>query len=291
MIRYYISIIVTLLFFISCNESKITGYKLTDKGIYFKLLGIGEANKYVQEGNYVTFHIQYATADDSIFFDAIRTAKIEKPLYEGAIEDCFYMLSEGDSAAFFIKADPFFEKTLESPLPLFIPPESYLKIILKIETVKTAEEFKKDKEEFLAWVEDFGEYEKKVLKNYLEKRNINYMPNDTVIYKIPINKGNSKTVNYGDTITVHFEGYFLNGKLFDSTRKRNEPFSFVYGSEWQVIKGLEKAIGMMHEGEKSIFVIPSFMAFGKEGSSTGIIPPYSSVVFEIELLKIGKKNE
>jgi len=291
MIRYFILIIVILLFFNSCNESNIPGYKLTDKGIYFKLLGIGEANKYVHESDYVTFHIQYATADDSVFFDALRTAKIEKPLYDGAIEDCFFMLSEGDSAAFFIKADPFFEKTLESPLPLFIPPESYIKIILKIESVKTAEEFKKDKEAFLAWIEDFGEYEKKVLKNYLEKRNINFIPNDTVIYKIPINKGNSNSVSYGDTITIHFEGYFLNGKLFDSTRKRGEPFSFVYGTEWQVIKGIEKAIGMMHEGEKSIFVIPSYMAFGKEGSSTGIIPPYSSVVFEIELIKIGKKNK
>jgi len=290
MIRCCLLLIITIPLFFSCNESDIPGYKLTEKGIYFKLLGIGEPDKYVQEGNYVTFHIQYATADDSVFFDAIRTAKIEKPLYKGSIEDCFFMLSEGDSAAFYIKADPFFEKTLESPLPSFIPPESYLKIILKIESVKTAEQFKKDKEAFLAWVEDFGEYEKKVLKNYLEKRNIAYLPIDTVIYKIPISKGNSKTVNYGDTITVHFEGYFLNGKLFDSTRKRGEPFSFVYGTEWQVIKGLEKAIGLMHEGEKSIFVIPSFMAFGKEGSSTGIIPPYSSVVFEIELLKIGKKN-
>ncbi|MGQ9848226.1 MAG: FKBP-type peptidyl-prolyl cis-trans isomerase [Bacteroidales bacterium] len=280
-----------VLSFFSCNNSEIEGYKFNDKGFYFKLLGIGELNKYVTEGSFVTFHIQYATADDSVFFDAIRTAKIEKPQYSGAIEDCFFILSEGDSASFYINADNFFQKTLESPLPSFIPSNSYLKINLKIIAVKTPEQFKKEKEEFLAWIEDFGEYEKKVLKNYLEKRNISYSPFDTVIYKIPEKSGNDKSVAFGDTITVHFEGYFLNGKLFDSTRKRGEPFSFVYGTEWQVIKGLEKAIGMMHEGEKSIFVIPSFMAFGKEGSSTGIVPPYTSVVFEVELLKIRKKIE
>lgn len=281
---------VLLLLFFSCNNSEIEGYKLHPKGFYFKLIGIGELNKYVTVGSFVTFHIQYATADDSIFFDAIRTAKIEQPQYAGAIEDCFLILCEGDSASFFINADNFFQKTLESPLPFFIPPNSFIKINLKIIAVKTPEQFKKEKEEFLAWIEDFGEYEKKVLKNYLEKRNISYSPFDTVIYKIPVKAGNNKSVALGDTITVHFEGYFLNGKLFDSTRKRGEPFSFVYGTEWQVIKGLEKAISMMHEGEKSIFVIPSFMAFGKEGSSTGLIPPYTSVVFEVELLQVCKKG-
>lgn len=282
--------IVFLLLISCCNNSEIEGYKLHQKGIYFKLIAIGELNKYVTVGSFVTFHIQYATADDSVFFDAIRTAKIEQPQYTGSIEDCFLILSEGDSASFFINADNFFHKTLESPLPYFIPPNSYLKVNLKIIAVKTPEQFKKEKEEFLVWIEDFGEYEKKVLKNYLEKRNISYSPFDTVVYKIPVKSGNNKSVVFGDTITVHFEGYFLNGKLFDSTRKRGEPFSFVYGTEWQVIKGLEKAIGMMHEGEKSIFVIPSYMAFGKEGSSTGLIPPYTSVVFEIELLKVGKKE-
>lgn len=289
MLRNFLLLGLTLLLF-RCNNSEIEGYKLSDKGFYFKLLGIGELNKYVTEGSYVTFHIQYATADDSVFFDAIRTAKIENPQYPGAIEDCFFMLSEGDSASFYINADNFFQKTLESTLPDFIPINSYLKLNLKIIAVKTPEQFKKEKEEFLAWVEDFGEYEKKVLKNYLDKRNISYSPFDTTVYKIPEKAGNDKNVELGDTVVVHFEGYFLNGKLFDSTRKRGEPFSFVYGTEWQVIKGLEKAIGLMHESEKSIFVIPSFMAFGKEGSSTGLIPPYSSVVFEIELLKVGKKN-
>lgn len=284
-----------LLFFlielISCSNSEFNGYTLNKNGFYFKLHKIGELNKYVKEGSFVTFHIQYATTDDSVFFDAIRTAKIEKPQYPGAIEDCFLMLSEGDSASFYINADNFFQQTLESSLPYFMPKNSYLKINLKIIAVKSPKQFKKEKEEFLAWIEDYGEYEKKVLKDYLEKRNIKYSPFDTAIYKIPIKSGNEKKVELGDTITIHFEGYFLNGKLFDSTRKRGEPFEFVYGTEWQVIKGIEKAIGLMHEGEKSIFIIPSFLAFGKEGSSTGIIPPYTSVVFEIELLKVCKKNK
>ncbi len=201
------------------------------------------------------------------------------------------MLNEGDSASFLINADSFFEKTLGSPLPNFFPKNSYLKINISVISVKSAEEFEKEKEEFLTWIEDFGEYEKAILKKYLQKYNLTYSPYDTSIYKILVNSGTNKCVEYGDTIVVHFEGYFLNGKIFDSTRKRNEAFSFVMGTEWQVIKGLEKAILTMCEKEKCIFIIPSNLAFGKTGSSSGIIPPYTSVVFEVELLEVKKFNK
>ena len=83
----------------------------------------------------------------------------------------------------------------------------------------------------------------------------------------------------------------FDGKYFDSTIRRNQSFQFVYGTEWQVIKGLEEAIGMMHEGEKSLFIVPSELAFGPAGSSTGIIPPYTSLIFEVELLKVSSPDE
>ena len=87
-------------------------------------------------------------------------------------------------------------------------------------------------------------------------------------------------------MTVNYEGRFLNGKFFDSTVRRKQPFQFVYGTEWQVVEGLEEAIGMMKEGEKSLFILPSNLAFGTEGSSTGIVPPFTSLIFEVELLAI-----
>ena len=52
---------------------------------------------------------------------------------------------------------------------------------------------------------------------------------------------------------------------------------------------MEDAIGMMHEGEKALFIMPSELAFGENGSSTGIIPPFTSLIFEVELVAIHKK--
>jgi len=67
--------------------------------------------------------------------------------------------------------------------------------------------------------------------------------------------------------------------------RTKQPFQFVYGTEWQVVKGLEEAIGMMQEGEKALVILPSDLAFGSEGSSTGIIPAYTSLIFDVEIIK------
>ena len=86
-------------------------------------------------------------------------------------------------------------------------------------------------------------------------------------------------------MTVNYEGRFLNGRFFDSTVKRNQPFEFVYGTELQVIPGLEDAIGRMREGQRALVILPSDLAWGEKGSSTGIVPPFTTVIYEVELLK------
>jgi FKBP-type peptidyl-prolyl cis-trans isomerase len=106
------------------------------------------------------------------------------------------------------------------------------------------------------------------------------------IYYIVQRTGNGPAVTIGDTVVIHYEGHFLNGKYFDSTRRRNDPLQFVYGHQLQVIGGLEKAIGKMCEGDKALVIIPSEQAFGADGSVEGIVPPFTPVVFEIELINV-----
>lgn len=92
----------------------------------------------------------------------------------------------------------------------------------------------------------------------------------------------SAEVVQGDTITVHYTGYFLDGRQFDSSRDR-EPFTITVGAG-QVIPGFERGVvGMRVGGERRIF-IPSDMAYGPQGS--GAIPPNTAIAFDIELLSI-----
>jgi len=165
-----------------------------------------------------------------------------------------------------------------------------MKLHIRLLEVQTSEEYEREKEAFLHWIEDLGEYEKALLRQYIREVEIDVPPMEDGIYYIVQQTGGGPAVTAGDTVVIHYEGHFLNGKYFDSTRRRNDPLQFVYGHQMQVIGGLEIAIGKMHEGDKALVIIPSEQAFGAVGSVEGIVPPFTPVVFEIELIIVKKSD-
>lgn len=280
--------ILLILFGCSNKSSKFAGFTVTDSGIHYKLVSLGEGAVKPEVSNFITVNIAYRTQKDSVFFQGLRKFQLTSTNYLGSIDECFMMLALGDSATFDFPADTFFTRTLETSLPKFFKRGDLMRVDIKMLDIQTEKQYLQEKEAFLQWINDFGEYEKVILKQYMAGENLSIAPTSTGLYYIPVMKTNGKNVAVGDTITINFEGRFFNNKIFDSTKKRNEPFQFVYGQKWQVIEGLEEAIGMMKEGERSLFIIPSRLAFGEKGSSTGIIPPFTSVVFEVELIEVKK---
>lgn len=272
----------------SCS-SKYEGYSHKN-GIYYKLITIGDTVNLPHVGDFVTTQLRYATITDSTFFSGNRTFQLTEPEFKGSIDECFLMLSVGDSASFIIDAEKFFLKTLQCQMPSFFKQGDKIKIDIRMNDIRSEEQYRRDKEEFLKWIEDFGEYEKLVLRNFIEKQKIDVEPTESGMYFITLTPGNGKPVEYGDIVTVHYEGRFLNGRFFDSTVKRNQPFEFVYGTELQVITGMEDAIGRMREGQRALVILPSHLAWGDKGSSTGIIPPFTTVIYEVELLKAVAHN-
>jgi FKBP-type peptidyl-prolyl cis-trans isomerase len=280
---------VSMIWF-SCKEkSQYPGYSKLEHGIYYQLVKIGKDTVKPRYGDYITTTITYKTLDDSVLFHGRRRFQLTEPKEKGGIEECFLLLSEKDKANYILSADKFFSGTLGTK-----PPDSLrnknMKIAVVMEDIQTAQEYQKEKEAFLHWIEDFARYEKTILKQYIEDKGINAQPTSSGLYHIVINKGNDKKVEKYDTLLFHYEGKFLNGKYFDSTKERNDPFRLIYGYEWQVIKGLEEGLGLMREGEKALFILPSELAFGKTGSSSGLIPPCTSLIYEVELIEIRKAD-
>ncbi len=268
------------------HKSEYPGYTKTETGFWYKLIRIGEDGAKCQFNDYVTLDICYKTMKDSLFFSGRRKFQISKPDFPGAIDECLTMLAKDDSASFILSASDFFKRTLSSDLPPFLKSGDKMKVDITILDIQTPVQYAQEKEAFLHWIEDFGDYEKTILKQFLDGSKLKVKPVSSGMYYLTVKKGNDKGVSLGDTVVVHYEGRFLNGKFFDSTRQRNEAFQFVYGQQWQVIKGMEEAIGMMHEGEKALFIMPSELAFGQTGSSTGMIPPFTSLIFEVELVSV-----
>lgn len=96
-------------------------------------------------------------------------------------------------------------------------------------------------------------------------------------------EGTGKQPKAEDNVTVHYTGRLLDGKVFDSSVSRGEPATFPLN---RVIPGWTEGLQLMKEGAKYVFFIPSDLAYGAQGAGRDI-PPHSTLIFEVELIKVG----
>ena len=97
-----------------------------------------------------------------------------------------------------------------------------------------------------------------------------------------LQEGAGKQPKATDTVRCHYEGRLLDGTIFDSSYKRNEPADF--GLQ-QVIAGWTEGVQLMSEGSKYRFYIPYMLAYG-EGGAGAMIPPFATLIFDVELIKV-----
>jgi FKBP-type peptidyl-prolyl cis-trans isomerase len=95
--------------------------------------------------------------------------------------------------------------------------------------------------------------------------------------------GNGEQATPGTAVSVHYIGRLADGKTFDSSRDRGQPFSFKLGSG-QVIKGWDEGIALMRVGDRAILTIPPNLGYGDR--DMGMIPPNSTLFFDVELMEI-----
>ena len=98
--------------------------------------------------------------------------------------------------------------------------------------------------------------------------------------------GTGDTAEAGKTVTVHYTGWLTNGTKFDSSKDRGQPFDFPLGGG-RVIRGWDEGVQGMKVGGVRKLTIPPELGYGARGAG-GVIPPNATLVFEVELLKVGK---
>jgi FKBP-type peptidyl-prolyl cis-trans isomerase len=132
--------------------------------------------------------------------------------------------------------------------------------------------------------------EKGVIQKYIAENNLT--PTDQtaegLVYVEEV-KGDGPKPERGDKVKVHYTGKTLDGNVFDSSVERGTPFEFIVGRN-MVIKGWDEGIPMMNVGSKGLLIIPFDMAYGERGAGDRI-PPFSTLVFEVELLEITEEAQ
>lgn len=143
-----------------------------------------------------------------------------------------------------------------------------VKARMQEKAMEQLEKNKKDGEEFLA--------------NNKKKKGVKTLPSG-LQYKV-ITEGKGKSPKATDQVTVNYRGTLIDGTEFDSSYKRGEPATFAVNG---VIKGWTEALQLMKEGSKWELFIPANLAYAERGAPG--IPPNSTLIFEVELIKIGAK--
>jgi FKBP-type peptidyl-prolyl cis-trans isomerase FkpA len=275
----------------ACKKSKFPGYDETKSGLYYKFYKEKSSTQMPKEGDIMNLVMVYKNSKDSVIFDTRQrggTIKIplQKSTFQGSLEEGFAMMSVGDSASFIISADSLFEKTFKDKLPPFIEKGSYLTFYLKLTDVELKAEAEKKKQEAMereqAEMAAQKMAEKPMIDKYISENKITAKPTASGLYFIQTAKGKGDKVMSGDSITVKYTGKFMDGKVFDTSDRSPVPVKFVIGVG-QVIKGWDEALTMMSVGEKATLVIPSEIAYGEYGMQ-GAIPPYSPLVFDVEVV-------
>ena len=114
----------------------------------------------------------------------------------------------------------------------------------------------------------------------LRKKYPNARTTESGLMYVVMKEGSGPSPQMGMPVTVHYTGSLLDGTVFDSSVKRNQPATFNIG---QVIQGWNEALMMMKKGSKWLLLIPPELGYGERGAGNAI-PPNAFLIFEVEIL-------
>jgi FKBP-type peptidyl-prolyl cis-trans isomerase len=260
----------------ACNQR----FETTPNGTQYKIVKTDDNARMVAEGDNLHIHLKgVLDKNDSALFDSYKN---NKPYYipagEPSLKEVFAVLKKGDSAIFKILADTLYGNFGEG-LPPGVKSGDLITFYATLLDVYNPQEMQQKIDE---QNKDFEVKDSIALGSFLSGLTDVKQTNSGLKYIVK-GAGKGKAVKKGDKVTVKYRGALLDGTVFDETKEGNPEFTFTVGAG-QVIAGWDEGFLLMKEGDKLQLIIPWTLAYGPRGS--GPIPPYSTLVFDVELIKV-----
>lgn len=288
----------------SCSNSEFSDYEKTETGLMYKFYNKGNDTTHPKYGEVVRIKMSKRSGDSTLeSTNLISSEGIEQylrpPAFKGAIEEGITKMAIGDSATFLISTDSINKFFPAKDSSKTFTPGSFLAFDIKLMDIRSVEEVQaEDEQRRQEYISQRKGKEPQELSQYLQDNKIEVKASGAGMYFIEKEKGQGNAPKDGDAVVVHYTGSFLDGTIFDSSVKRNQPFEFVVNAQGEggVIPGWNEAIKKMKQGAVATIILPSSLAYDSSGymdPQTGryFIPPYAPMKFDIQLLEIKSKNK
>lgn len=282
---------------VACSEKETPG------GVKYKVLKKGDG-KEVAFGQFMVMNMLLTDAKDSVWFSSkevgnpvvipVPDASMEKDEGEYGV---FKALTKGDSITFQLSAQTIFTKTRRMPVPKNVDEKSLFTFNIGLKDVWSQEQVTEFQQKLMRDNER-GQIKKDsvAINNYLNEKGIVAQTTASGLRYVVKKEGKGNLATAGKTAMVHYAGYLLNGKIFDTSLAsvakennfnnggRNEPYPVVVNTG-SVIKGWDEMLLLMNKGMKVTVYIPSGLAYGQQSPGPGI-PPNSILMFDMEVMDI-----
>jgi len=160
-----------------------------------------------------------------------------------------------------------------------------VRVDLALRSLKSAAQVREEELAYNAWRADREIEERLVLERYFTTRGIDKgKASYQGIFILPHGAVHEPLLRTGDAVSIAYVARGLDGTVYDDTYKGGTALSFRLGDPGQVIRGLEIGLRKLGRGDKATIIIPSQFAFGDDGSAAGIVPPFTTVIYELEVL-------
>jgi FKBP-type peptidyl-prolyl cis-trans isomerase len=273
-------VILAITSMLACS-SKYPGFDKTKSGLYYKIYKVSKDTAKPQTGVFLSLEMRY-TYKDSTLFDSKKNmgtpVKFLLPNsdYGGDLYEGIRMMSAGDSAVFIVNTDSLFKKTFRQPQrPAFIDSNSVIYFYIHLISFDSPEKLRQN--------EDVA------IQQYIQTNNISVQPTASGLYFIEEAAGKGAKIDSGLWVKLNFKLSLLSGAQIFSSYERGEPIAFKYGTRFDT-PGYEEGLKMMKEGGKSKMIVPSKIGWGEMGRGS-MIPPYSTLVYETEVVKVMTQME
>lgn len=266
-----------------------------ENGIYFIEYEQGKGYK-PEEGDMVSLHYEVYLVDSTKLFSTYdgnmpRDIKLGSRFDTEGMNVVLENMKKGGKAKFIIPSELAFK---DKGLGQAVKPYSSIMYNLEIVDVMSAEEYEKTSQERMKAQQEKQDKENQerkarepfLIKEYIEEHNIDAVPTASGLFFIPVKEGWGNEPKQGDQVKVHYTLYDIHGKKLQSSRDMMKPFTFTVG-KGEVIKAWDEALLLIKEGGKARIIAPSKIAYGANGAGRDI-PPYSPLIFEIDLIQIMK---